>query len=72
MQMPECKTCQHLAEDRHHPLTTGKSISELKGYVCLAPEFWEGNVKIVFSGWTQIGMCEMYDERKSIDENTKN
>ena len=68
MKMPECKTCRNLAEDRHHPCTTGKRITELKGYVCVAPEFWEGNTKIVFSEWKLTGCCEMYAERENIEK----
>lgn len=60
----ECKNCANLAEDHSHPITDGKSISALRGYVCLAPEFYEKNgMKIVFSGWKLTGCCECYEKR---------
>jgi hypothetical protein len=50
-----CCTCRYHVPDCHHPDTTGKSMSEQRGWVCLAPEF-----DCVFSGWGEHGACEMY------------
>jgi hypothetical protein len=59
-----CCTCTWLAVDGHHPCTDGGSILDQKGWVCLAPEFDTRGYKLVFSGWSRHGLCEMWDKRK--------
>ena len=39
----------------------------VRGYVCLAPEFFDRHGrKIVFSNWTEHGMCEMFEKRLNL------
>ncbi len=56
-----CCTCRYRARDYHHPDTTGGNICSQRGYVCLAPEF-ELFGEHVFSGWTEHGLCGMWNE----------
>lgn len=67
-----CCNCRHLAEDHSHPCTDGRPINERAGFACLAPEFVEPrstkfglrtHVRIVFSKWSEHGICEMHEER---------
>jgi hypothetical protein len=54
-----CCVCQHHKANHHHPLTTGKSMSERKGWICTAPE-----LQAYFSGWPEHGICEMFVEKE--------
>lgn len=56
-----CCNCQSHVEDRHHPSATGLPISRRKGWICMAPEFFNVGAKIAFSGWSEHSIgCEMY------------
>ncbi len=55
-----CCNCAFLLKDFHHPTTTGKSTLVQRGWICAPPEF-DG---MVFSGWSQHGLCEMWQQRR--------
>ena len=62
-----CCTCRHRAEDYGHPGTNGKTIMDLRGYVCLCPgRVNEHGQRRVISGWTEHGQCEMWEEAKGV------
>ena len=59
-----CCECRWLALDLSHPEIDGKPLSNVKGRVCLAPEFYTSEgVPEVISGWWEHGLCEMFDQR---------
>lgn len=60
-----CCNCRFHLRDHHHCTTAGDDIkpaandckcSVPKGWVCAPPEF-----PVVYSGWSEHGMCEMHD-----------
>ena len=55
-----CCECQYHLEDCSHPLTDGKSVLEVKGYVCCC---YDMKAK-VFSGWPKHSIgCELYTKK---------
>lgn len=58
-----CCQCENHIEDKHHPSTTDKSMSEHKGWICLWP-FHEEPKRIAFSGWPEHSCgCELFIKR---------
>jgi hypothetical protein len=51
-----CCTCHNHVPDHHHPMTTGKSVMEARGWICFVPE-----EKMAFSGWVEHGFCELHN-----------
>lgn len=70
---PCCCNCQSQAVDLSHPLTDGGRVIHQRGWVCLAPEFdhspspvligSEERITAVVSGFSQHGLCEMWNRR---------
>jgi len=54
-----CCNCANHFEDRHHPCTTGESITKQRGWVCFVDDEC-----VMFSGWSEHGMCELWKQRK--------
>ena len=70
--IPVCKTCIWLANDYSHPCTDGKPMRPRRRYICAAPEFFQKNgIKIMFSGWSTTGGCEMYESRENFNKEGK-
>lgn len=59
-----CCNCANHLEDFHHCATTSRDENECvcsnhKGWVCCPPMESDGK-KIVYSGWSEHGMCELW------------
>jgi hypothetical protein len=53
-----CCACKNLKEDRSHPCTDGRTVSDVRGYIC-NPE--EG---VYFSGWDLHSYgCELFQKK---------
>lgn len=59
-----CCTCKHHIEDYSHPTTDGKSCTDERGWICLAPDPDSESGYHAFSGWPEHGVgCEYYVEK---------
>ncbi len=58
-----CCTCRHRLTDYSHPCTDGKSVVEARGFICAAPELFDGSSG-AHSGWTEHGICECHEKKK--------
>lgn len=58
-----CCNCRFLIPDHSHPTTDGGNMTQQRGFVCAGFLFTEPE-KIVFSGWSKHGLCEMWDLRR--------
>ncbi len=72
-----CCTCKHRLTDYHHCTTTGvvgdKSAlkngeedcvcSHQRGYICAAGLALDSKNPRVHSGWSEHGMCELWEKR---------
>ena len=53
-----CCVCKHHVKDYGHPDTDGKMFKP-RGWVCVG--FLACGEDMVFSGWFEHGMCELFD-----------
>jgi hypothetical protein len=58
-----CCTCYNHRKDYHHPYTTGGSILEQRGWVCYLP-IGKEEEHLLFSGWSEHGMCELWNPKE--------
>lgn len=54
-----CCQCHWRLTDHSHPDTDGKSMSEKRGYICIAFTQMEA-MDVAHSGWSEHGMCELF------------
>ena len=55
-----CCQCKWHIKDFGHPLTNGKSVSEQRGWICLAYD-----LSCAFSGWPEHSVgCEFFEKIK--------
>lgn len=60
-----CCSCVSLVEDYSHPITDGKNVTNLRGYVCTSDGLHYS------SGWPEHSKgCEMYTPRSKETLNT--
>ena len=57
-----CCNCANHFKDFHHPCTTGESIMKQRGWICFIDS--DEDPCIMFSGWSEHGMCELWRQKK--------
>ncbi len=55
-----CCQCKYLMIDASHPMTDGGNVLTQRGWACAGFVFCEAT-PVVYSGWSEHGMCELFE-----------